>query len=70
MSAPLGGDEQRTRFGIARDLDDAKREGLEPVTWLGVVKGPKGVSNARIKGTGFNFADPVGTREGEDLLAR
>jgi len=48
----------------------AQREGLAPVTWLGVVKGPKGVSNARIKGTGFNFADPVGAREGEDLLAR
>ncbi|MDH5256129.1 MAG: NAD-dependent epimerase/dehydratase family protein [Gammaproteobacteria bacterium] len=48
----------------------ARREGLEPVTWLGVVKGPKGVSNARIKGAGFTFADPVGAREGEDLLAR
>jgi nucleoside-diphosphate-sugar epimerase len=48
----------------------ASREGLEPVTWLGVVKGPKGVSNARIKGTGFTFADPLGAREGEDLLAR
>ena len=48
----------------------AKREGLEPVTWLGVVKGPKAVSNARIKGTGFAFADPVGAREGDDLLAR
>ncbi|MEO7386560.1 MAG: NAD-dependent epimerase/dehydratase family protein [Gammaproteobacteria bacterium] len=48
----------------------ARREGLEPVTWLGVVKGPKGVSNARIKGTGFTFADPVGAREGDDLLAR
>ncbi len=48
----------------------AKREGLEPVTWLGVVKGPKAVSNARIKGTGFTFADPLGAREGDDLLAR
>lgn len=48
----------------------ARREGLEPVTWLGVVKGPKGVSNDRIKGTGFTFADPVGAREGEDLLAQ
>jgi nucleoside-diphosphate-sugar epimerase len=48
----------------------AKREGLEPVTWLGVVKGPKQVSNARIKDAGFVFADPVGAREGEDLLAR
>ncbi len=48
----------------------AARESLEPVTWLGVVKGPKGVSNARIKATGFTFADPVGAREGDDLLAR
>lgn len=48
----------------------AQREGLAPVTWLGVVKGPKGVSNARIKEAGFTFADPVGAREGEDLLAR
>ncbi len=48
----------------------AQREGLAPVTWLGVVKGPKGVSNARIKDAGFSFADPVGAREGEDLLAR
>lgn len=48
----------------------AQREGLAPVTWLGVVKGPKGVSNARIKDAGFTFADPVGAREGEDLLAR
>ncbi|MBN8281539.1 MAG: NAD-dependent epimerase/dehydratase family protein [Gammaproteobacteria bacterium] len=48
----------------------AAREGMEPVTWLGVVKGPRGVSNARIKGAGFSFIDPVGAREGEDLLAR
>ncbi len=47
----------------------AAREGLEPVIWLGVVKGPKGVSNARIKSAGFGFADPVGAREGDDLLA-
>jgi nucleoside-diphosphate-sugar epimerase len=66
-------------FNLFNDIPDnkedffariAKREGLEPVTWLGVVKGPKGVSNARIKGTGFTFVDPVGAREGEDLLAR
>ena len=48
----------------------AQREGLAPVTWLGVVKGPKGESNARIKDAGFSYADPVGAREGEDLLAR
>lgn len=47
----------------------AEREGLAPVTWLGVVKGPRGVSNARIKAAGFSFADPLGEREREDLLA-
>jgi nucleoside-diphosphate-sugar epimerase len=46
-----------------------QREGLAPVTWLGVVKGPKGVSNAKIKKAGFAFIDPVGERESEDLLA-
>jgi nucleoside-diphosphate-sugar epimerase len=46
----------------------AQREGLAPVTWLGVVKGPKGVSNKKIKAAGFQFADPVGDREGEALL--
>lgn len=45
------------------------REGLEPVTWLGVVKGPKGVSNARIKAAGFRFGDPKGEAESADLLA-
>jgi hypothetical protein len=39
------------------------------VTWLGVVRGPRGVRNARIKAAGFAFADPLGDREGEDLLA-
>jgi nucleoside-diphosphate-sugar epimerase len=47
----------------------AAREGLEPVTWLGVVRGPRGVRNARIKAAGFTFADPLGEREGEELLA-
>ena len=47
----------------------AAREGLEPVTWLGVVRGPRGVSNAKIKAAGFEFADPLGEHEGEDLLA-
>lgn len=45
-----------------------EREGLTPVTWLGVMKGPKGVSNAKIKATGFAFADPTGAREGANLL--
>jgi nucleoside-diphosphate-sugar epimerase len=66
-------------FNLFNDIPDNKedffarignREGLQPVTWLGVVKGPKGVSNARIKGAGFTFLDPVGAREGEDLLAK
>ncbi|MEZ5564844.1 MAG: NAD-dependent epimerase/dehydratase family protein [Gammaproteobacteria bacterium] len=48
----------------------ARREGLEPVTWLGVVKGPRGVSNARIKSAGFEFADPIGAREDQDLLTQ
>lgn len=66
-------------FNLFNDIPDnketffarvAQREGLEPVTWLGVVKGPRGVSNDRIKATGFTFADPLGARESDDLLAR
>ncbi len=65
-------------YNLFNDISDDKqqffdricaREGLEPVTWLGVVKGPKGVSNARIKAAGFHFADPAGDREQDDLLA-
>ncbi|MBM4197658.1 MAG: NAD-dependent epimerase/dehydratase family protein [Gammaproteobacteria bacterium] len=65
-------------YNLFNDIPDNKqgffarvceREGLAPVTWLGVVKGPKGVSNARIKAAGFTFADPLGDREGADLLA-
>jgi nucleoside-diphosphate-sugar epimerase len=64
-------------FNLFNDIEDnkedffasvARRAGLEPVTWLGVVKGPKQVSNARIKTAGFTFADPLGTRESDDLL--
>lgn len=47
----------------------AAREGLEPVTWLGVFKGPRGVSNSKLKQTGFGFADPDGRKESQDLLA-
>jgi nucleoside-diphosphate-sugar epimerase len=47
----------------------AKREGLEPVIWLGVFKGPRGVSNAKLKKAGFSFADPVGEHESQNLLA-
>jgi hypothetical protein len=65
-------------YNLFNDIADDKerffarvceREGLPPVTWLGVVKGPRGVSNARIKAAGFSFADPDGARESEDLLA-
>jgi nucleoside-diphosphate-sugar epimerase len=64
-------------YNLFNDIPDTKerffariceREGLAPVTWLGVVKGPKRVSNARIKQAGFRFSDPAGAKEGEDLL--
>lgn len=65
-------------YNLFNDIADSKeqffaracqREGLAPVTWLGVVKGPKGVSNAKIKKAGFSFADPAGDSESQDLLA-
>ncbi len=65
-------------FNLFNDIPETKeqffarvcqQENLQPVTWLGVVKGPKGVSNAKIKRTGFTFEDPLGARESEDLLA-
>ncbi len=65
-------------YNLFNDIPDNKqsffarvceREGLQPVTWLGVMKGPKGVSNARIKAKGFSFADPLGAKESTDLLA-
>jgi nucleoside-diphosphate-sugar epimerase len=65
-------------YNLFNDITDNKerffarvcaREGLAPVTWLGAVKGPKGVSNAKIKATGFAFLDPLGERESADLLA-
>jgi nucleoside-diphosphate-sugar epimerase len=65
-------------YNLFNDITDNKerffarvceKEGLAPVTWLGVVKGPKGVSNAKIKKAGFTFADPGGARESDDLLA-
>jgi nucleoside-diphosphate-sugar epimerase len=46
----------------------ARAAGLAPVTWLGVVRGPRGVSNAKIKAAGFTFADPLGARESEPLV--
>ncbi|MCC5794833.1 MAG: NAD-dependent epimerase/dehydratase family protein [Chromatiales bacterium] len=42
---------------------------LQPITWLNLSAGPRGVSNAKIKAAGFSFADPDGSRDGEDLLA-
>ncbi|MCK6369819.1 MAG: NAD-dependent epimerase/dehydratase family protein [Gammaproteobacteria bacterium] len=65
-------------YNLFNDIADNKqqffarvceREGLEPVTWLGVVKGPRQVSNGKIKSEGFSFADPLGEREGDDLLS-
>ena len=57
-------DSKATFFGeVCRDA------GLEPIIWLGLSKGPRGVSNARIKAAGFEFADPLSKREDEDLLA-
>lgn len=64
-------------YNLFNDIPDNKQDffariaastGLEPVTWLGVVRGPRGVSNARIKAAGFHCLDPVGEREAEDLL--
>jgi hypothetical protein len=46
----------------------AAREGLERVIWLGVFKGPRGVSNAKLKLAGFTFSDPSGEKEGANLL--
>jgi nucleoside-diphosphate-sugar epimerase len=66
-------------YNLFNDIADNKqqffarvcqKEGLAPVTWLGVVKGPRGVSNAKLKQAGFTFADPQGARESEDLLMR
>lgn len=65
-------------YNLFNDIPDNKqqffariceREGLAPVTWLGVVKGPRNVSNARIKAAGFRLADPSGQKEESDLLA-
>jgi nucleoside-diphosphate-sugar epimerase len=47
----------------------AAREGLEPVIWLGVFKGPRRVSNTKLKQAGFSFADPLGEQESANLLA-
>lgn len=66
-------------FNLFNDILDNKEaffarvaasEGVEPAVWLGIVKGPQGVSNAQIKSHGFTFADPVGVRQSADLLAQ
>jgi nucleoside-diphosphate-sugar epimerase len=65
-------------YNLFNDIPDNKeqffsrvseREGLAPVTWLGVVRGPRGVSNQKIKKAGFAFQDPLGEKEAMDLLA-
>jgi nucleoside-diphosphate-sugar epimerase len=64
-------------YNLFNDIPDNKerffakvseREGLAPVTWLGVVRGPRGVSNQKIKQAGFSFRDPVGEQQSVDLL--
>lgn len=65
-------------YNLFNDVSDSKAEffgkvcadaGLAAITWMGFSKGPRGVSNARIKAAGFQLADPLSTRESEDLLA-
>lgn len=57
--------ESKAEF-FARVCEEA---GLPPITWLGLSKGPRKVSNEKIKAAGFTLADPLGEREKEDLLA-
>lgn len=65
-------------YNLFNDVRDSKAEffgkvgeqaGLAPVTWLGLSKGPRNVSNEKIKAAGFTLADPLSEREAEDLLA-
>lgn len=64
-------------YNLFNDVSDSKAEffgrvceqaGLEPITWLGLSKGPRNVSNQKIKNAGFTLADPHCEREQEDLL--
>jgi len=64
-------------YNLFNDITDSKavyfgkvceQAGLEPITWLGLSKGPRGVSNAKIKAAGFTLADPHCERETDDLL--
>lgn len=65
-------------YNLFNDVTESKAEffgkvadaaGLAPITWLGLSKGPRNVSNAKIKGEGYILADPLSAREAEDLLA-
>ncbi len=65
-------------YNLFNDVSDSKAEffgkvcqqaGLEPIVWLGLSKGPKGVTNQKIKAAGFKFLDPRWERENDDLLA-
>ncbi len=65
-------------YNLFNDVRDSKAEffgkvgeqaGLAPITWLGLSKGPRKVSNGKIKAAGFTLADPLSEREAEDLLA-
>lgn len=67
----------RGLYNLFNDVTESKaeffgkvcaRSGLEPITWLGLSKGPRGVSNAKIKAAGFTLADPLCERETDDLL--
>lgn len=64
-------------YNVFNDVTDSKgeffarvceRAGLAPITWLGLSRGPRGVSNAKLKAAGFRFADPLAEREAENLL--
>jgi nucleoside-diphosphate-sugar epimerase len=64
-------------YNLFNDVTESKAEffgkvcekaGLEPITWLGLSKGPRGVSNAKLKAAGYTLADPVCEHEMDDLL--
>lgn len=45
-----------------------EQAGLAPITWLNLSPGPREVSNRKLKDTGFSYADPDATRDGEALI--
>jgi nucleoside-diphosphate-sugar epimerase len=64
-------------YNLVNDITDSKAEffgkiceqsGLEKISWTPFGKGVKNVSNAKIKATGFNFADSDASRESENLI--